>query len=199
MAHRASDPRPSETRHSQPRSPEPRSLALTALAGAAAGVAGVWLMDRLDWFLTERMTDADRQRTHDARPDGEPPAEHLVSRAADALGRDPSPETHHTASVATHYLIGVAPAIAYALFRDALPLSGPARGAGYGAALWALQDEGLNSLTGLSGAPGDYPWQDHPRGLAAHILFGVATDAALDALERGAETLSARGATMAEA
>jgi uncharacterized membrane protein YagU involved in acid resistance len=144
----------------------------------------VWALDRLDWFLFRRMSEQDRERTRAARPNGEPPAETLVTRTSEAAGKQLSPQAHHRASLFTHYAIGIAPAIGYALLRDRLPGRGVARGAGYGAALWALQDEGLNTITGLGGKPADYPWQDHARGLAAHVLYGVATEAALNRMER---------------
>jgi hypothetical protein len=155
----------------------------TVLMGAAAGAIGVWALDRLDWFLFRRMSDEDREQTRAARPGGEPTAEALVSRASRAAGAELSPSAHRAASLATHYAIGIAPAIAYALWRDRLPGRGVARGAGYGLAMFALQDEGMNTLSGLSGKPADYPWQDHARGLAAHLLYGIATEAALNRIE----------------
>ena len=168
----------------------PQSTLLTVAMGAAAGAIGVWALDRLDWFLFDRMSDADRARTRAARPNGEPPAEALVTALSTAVGTELSPRTHKAASLTTHYAIGIAPAIGYALFRHVLPGRGLARGAAYGAALFALQDEGLNTITPLGGKPGDYPWQDHARGFAAHVLYGVATEAALNGLEALAERRS---------
>jgi hypothetical protein len=95
-----------------------------------------------------------------------------------------SPEAHHRASLLTHYAIGVAPAIGYALLRDKLPGRGVARGGGYGAALWALQDEGLNTVTGLGGKASRMILPRIVRGLAAHVLYGVVTEAALNRMER---------------
>ena len=165
----------------------PQSTLLTVAMGAAAGAIGVWALDRLDWFLYERMSDADRRRTAAARPRGEPPAEALVTFLSSVARTELSPRSHAAASLATHYAIGIAPAIGYALLRDTLPGRGPARAAAYGALLFALQDEGLNTITGLGGRPGAYPWQDHARGLAAHILYGVATEAALNGMEGRAD------------
>ena len=55
----------------------------------------------------------------------------------------------------------------------------------YGAGLFALQDEGLNSVTGLGAKPQDYPWQAHARGLVAHLVYGIVTELALSAIEKG--------------
>lgn len=165
--------------------PGASTLAKVAL-GAVAGAIGVFVLDRLDWFLVRRMSEQDRARTRVARPRGQPPAERLVTRVSEAAGKTLSPGAHRAASLATHYAIGIAPAIGYALMRDRLPGEGSARGAGYGLTLFALQDEGLNTVTKLGGKPGDYPWQDHARGLAAHLAYGVATEAALNRLNRAA-------------
>ncbi len=48
--------------------------------------------------------------------------------------------------------------------------------------MFALQDEGLNTLLGTGGPPGRYPWQTHARGAAAHALFGSVTDLVLRSL-----------------
>jgi len=166
---------------------DPGSSTLAKVAaGAAAGALGVFVLDRLDWFLFRWMSEADRERTRAARPNGEPPAEALVTRVSEGAGKPLSRSTHRGASLATHYAIGIAPAIGYALMRDRLPGTGSARGAAYGLAMFALQDEGLNTVSGLGGKPGAYPWQDHARGLAAHLAYGVVTEAALNRFERGA-------------
>ena len=78
-----------------------------------------------------------------------------------------------------HFAIGIAPAVGYALARKDLPVKGLAAGALFGFSLWLLQDEVLNSVTGLGAKPRDYPWQAHARGLAAHLAYGVAAELAL--------------------
>ena len=160
----------------------------TALIGAAAGAAGTAVLDRVDWFLWDHEEPAARHRTEAVRPGGEPPADALVSRAEEALGADVDRDTHQQRSVATHYAIGIAPAIAYALFRDRLPVQGLARGAVYGLALWLVQDEAMNTISGLGAKPRDYPWQAHARGLIAHTAYGVATELALNAAEKAMDT-----------
>lgn len=163
----------------------PASSFLPALRGAAAGAVGVWALDRLDWFLWGRMPEADRERTRAARPFGQSPDQVLVTKATQATGTPLSSTAHYAASTAVHYSVGIGPAIAYSYLRERLPLPGPLRGGLFGLGLWLFQDEGLNTVTGLGGRPRAYPWQDHARGAAAHVLFGVVTDAALSLLERG--------------
>ena len=154
---------------------------VVAALGAAAGAFGVWALDRLDWFMWNREDPETRARTTAVRPNGEPPAETLVTKVEGAVGSHTSPDTHELLSQIVHYSIGIAPAVGYALFRDKLPGAGVARGALYGLGLFAAQDEVLNSVTGLGAKPQDYPWQAHARGLLAHTLYGVATELALTA------------------
>lgn len=52
---------------------------------------------------------------------------------------------------------------------DLVPEIGIGRGAAYGAGLYVLQDEAVNSLTVLSAPPSRYPWQAHVRGLVSHL------------------------------
>lgn len=159
----------------------------TALLGAAAGAFGVWALDRLDWWMWRNEDSRATAETVAARPNGEPPAETLVTRASRTAGIRLSPESHELASQLVHYSIGIAPAVAYALFRDRLPGQGASRGALFGLGLFGAQDEVLNTVTSLGAKPQNYPWQAHARGLLAHTLYGIATELALNAAERALE------------
>lgn len=164
-------------------------LASKALMGAAAGAAGVWALDRADWFMWDRESEDARHRTKSVRPGGEPPAHVMVSRVEETFGFNPTPAQHEMAGMATHYGIGIAPAAIYALVREQLPGKGPVRGLLYGLGLFLIQDEALNTATGLGAKPRDYPWQAHARGLVAHLVYGVATETVLNLLERSVKAL----------
>lgn len=156
-----------------------------ALMGAAAGAVGTWALDRTDWFLWDHVVDEDaKAETNRVRPYGEPPAHVAVHKAEERLGLDPTPEQHEIAGVAVHYGIGIGPAVLYALGRDKLPFSGVPRGLLYGLGLFLIQDEVLNSASGLGAKPQKYPWQAHARGLISHLAFGVATELMLNFMER---------------
>ncbi len=159
------------------------NVGLKVLAGIAAGALGVWALDRVDWFMWNREDSKTRARTTAVRPKGEPPAQALVSKFEDWTEGHLESATHGTVSQAVHYSIGIAPAIGYALLRDRLPVSGVARGALYGAGLFLMQDEALNTVTGLGAKPQDYPWQAHARGIVAHIVYGVVTELTFNVLE----------------
>ena len=151
-----------------------------ALIGAAAGAFGTWALDRADWRMWNNESTETREQTEGVRPGGEPPAQVLAGTIEQAFGMRPSPEQHELAGQVIHYSIGIAPAVAYALFRDRLPGTGMARGALYGLGLFLAQDEGLNTITGLGADPRRYPWQAHARGLVAHTIYGIATELALN-------------------
>jgi len=50
-----------------------------------------------------------------------------------------------------------------------------------------MQDEVLNTVTGLGARPQRYPWQAHARGLVAHIVYGVATELVLNLVENAVQ------------
>lgn len=160
-------------------------VAATLALGTLAGVVGVWALDRLDWSMWESEASETRAETEAVRPGGEPPAQALVTKTTEALGTQLSPTTHEAVSQFVHYSIGVVPAVAYAFLRHRLGGPSLTRGALFGASLWAMQDEGLNTITGLGADPRNYPWQDHARGLVAHTFFGVAVEAVLAFADEG--------------
>jgi len=159
-------------------------VAAKALMGAAAGAIGVWALDRADWFMWNHESEEARQRTRSVRPRGEPPANVAATKLEEMFGLHLTRDQHETAGFATHYAIGVGPAAVYALVRDKLPGKGPARGLLYGLGMFLLQDEALNTATGLGAKPQAYPWQAHARGLVAHLVYGVVTEVALNAMEK---------------
>ncbi len=57
------------------------------------------------------------------------------------------------------------------------------RGALYGFGLFLLNDEIAARLLGIAGPQGVYPWQAHLRGLVGHVVLGMVTEAALNAIE----------------
>ncbi len=163
---------------------EQQSPVVKALMGAAAGAIGTVALDSADWFLWNREDPSAKRRTEAVRPKGEPPADALVSRAEEASGTHTDKRTHGALGQATHYAIGIMPALGYALLRDRLPGRGVPRGLMYGGALFLMQDEVLNSVTGLGAKPTAYPWQAHARGLVAHLVYGLTTELALNAAEK---------------
>lgn len=81
-----------------------------------------------------------------------------------------------------HYSFAILPSAVYGMLRDRVPYVGAGHGALWGLGLFVVQDELLNTVSGLGADPRDYPWQDHARGLVAHVVYGVVADLAFSAL-----------------
>lgn len=148
------------------------------ITGAVAGVVGVWALDRMDWTLYERESEEAKRRTIRARPNSMDPAHNIVAAAAKLVGRQ-APRQPNPAGIGVHYALGISAAMGYAALRRRVPAAGMGAGAVFGALLWLVQDEGLNTVAGFGGKPQDYPATTHLRGLLAHMTFGLATELVL--------------------
>jgi uncharacterized membrane protein YagU involved in acid resistance len=154
------------------------NLLVDLITGAVAGVVGVWALDRVDWTLYDRESEAAHQQLIRARPHGRDPAHNLAALGARLFGRELKRQPN-AAGISIHYGLGVGAAMAYAALRRRFPTFGLGAGTVFGALVWLLQDEGLNTVTGLAGKPQEYPATTHLRGLAAHMAFGLATELVL--------------------
>ncbi len=151
--------------------------------GAMAGAAGVWVMDRVDWFMVEHGDREAWRRTQAVRPNGKDPAHNMAGLAARAVGAEPPPQPHPL-GIATHYAVAMAPAAAYAVARRHLPGGVVGRGLLLGLGLFVVEDEIINPLIGAAAPPRRYPWQAHARGLVAHLVLGLVTEGLLAAFDR---------------
>ena len=154
-------------------------LGTELLAGALAGAAAVWVMDRVDWFTYRHGIDTEetRRQTEAARPGGMDPAHVAAAKGARLLGlRPPEPMQENPAGLAVHYAIGIAPAMLYAAVRREAPVVAAGHGTLLGLAMSLLEDELANPLLGLSAPQHRYPWTAHARGLIAHLVYGAVTE-----------------------
>jgi len=46
----------------------------------------------------------------------------------------------------------------------------------FGAAVWAIADEGIVPAAGLSKSPTEYPLSIHAYALASHLVYGLTTE-----------------------
>lgn len=165
------------------------------MTGAVAGAAAVWAMDRVDNFNFRRVDAAARRRTEAVRPGGQPPAQVMVEQIAERTGRSLSRDRIDAIGQGVHYMIGIGPAMLYSLLGARYPAITRGRGAAFGLAMFALQDELMNPLMGWSAKPTAYPWQAHARGLVAHLVYGLAVDAGVRAMKRRRHGASGAGST----
>ena len=146
------------------------------LAGAAAGLAAIWVADKLDQAIYRAGGQDAIRRTEAARPGGMDPAHVLAKRAADKVGVDVGDPKDNVAGHTVHYGIAAGLGALYGLLRGIAPGVSAGRGAAFGMAAFILQDQIGNTMLGTAGNPLRYPVRDHARGAAAHTLFGIVTD-----------------------
>lgn len=153
------------------------ALARDALAGAASGLVASWAMTRAMPILSRLQTARGREKERRAAAGGEGATVATARKAAHLVGRELPPGSEARAGNAVHSAYGAAWGAAWALLRRRAGRLGPLAGVAFGAALWAVSDELLVSALRLAPPPWRYPPSTHVRGLAAHLVYGAATDA----------------------
>ncbi len=151
--------------------------------GAVAGVAATWVMNRATTFLYEREDEQARQR-EDAARGGKTAYGIAAEKATAALGIRLSDSAQRKLGTGIHWALGAGGGAAYGVLRRRVPHADAGQGLAYGAAFFAVMDEGANTALRLTPPPAAFPWQAHARGLAGHLVYGVVTDTLLDAADR---------------
>lgn len=150
--------------------------------GALAGAAATWLMDQVTTAMLSAQKPEITAREEAARPNGKSAVDNLVDLLERRSGGRFTAARRRTVMEAIHYGLGMGPGALYAVVRHRVPLIGAGGGLLFGAVLWAVNDEYLNSALGLAAPFGDYPVEAHIRGLVGHLALGGATDSILDLL-----------------
>jgi putative membrane protein len=168
-----------------------------AVAGAAGGVAGVLAMTALERMFDQLRGDgspeavrrlSQRGGRHDiARLKARArrfrlPQEDATVRAAQRIsravrGRKIKVRNRHLAGLLVHYGFGACAGLLYGLAVERYPKASSMAGLPFGAAVWLLGEEIGLPLMNLTDAPNKYPALDHVNALAAHLVFGSATEA----------------------
>jgi hypothetical protein len=133
------------------------------LKGAVAGAVATFVMGKVTGYMYQHEDPDTRRRQDEAR-----------------AGRTSSEAAVETA----HWMLGIGAGAAYAVVRRRLPFFGSAGGAALGTAFWAVLDEGIVPVLGLTPGPRGFPWQAHARGLVGQLTFGTVTDGTLRLLDR---------------
>ena len=151
--------------------------------GAIAGAAATWLMNQTTTWLYEHESQAARQQENEARG-GQSAYESAVEMAAGAAGVTLSEEQRSRAGTGLHWATGIGAGALYAVLRKRWPAAAGGRGLPFGSGFFLAIDEVMNPLLGLTPGPRAFPWQAHARGLGGHLVFGLATELALEGLDR---------------
>lgn len=151
-------------------------------AGAVAGVAGAWAMTQFHVAVYGRgLTGAREPQSH--RPVDRVDQDATMKAAAEVAGlagRTLSQDERRRGGVLVHYAFGATVGAAYALLARFWPAVRAGGGMPFGALVWLLADEIGLPAAGLAHGPRTYRAEVHVEMLAAHLVFGRATDAALD-------------------
>jgi len=153
-----------------------------ALRGAVAGAAATWLMDLVTTRLYEAQPVLVTQREEAAQPNGKSSVANMVDRVEAATGLTIPRARRPLVENAVHYLLGVLPGAVYGVIRRPLRITRLWEGAAYGLAVFAVNDEYLNTRLGLAGPVSAYPARTHFRGLAGHAALGIGTETGIQLL-----------------
>jgi hypothetical protein len=134
----------------------------------------------------ERRDELDDMAIGDIESREGEPATATVGRLAHqaALGKEPDDARKAKLGQVVHWSYGVVMGSVYGATRPHADLPDLAAGLGYGTALWALGDELMVPILGLSEGPTAHDWVTHATGLGAHLAYGAATATATQALRR---------------
>lgn len=152
------------------------------IRGGVAGGAATWVMDLITTGVLKGQSPEVTQREEQAWPNGKPAIENAVDALESKASIRLDEKQRALVIQCIHYGLGAVPGAAYAVLRRRVPLLGAARGMLFGAGLWALNDEYLNTRLGFAGPFDAYPMETHLRGLIGHTTLGAATDTFIDAL-----------------
>jgi uncharacterized membrane protein YagU involved in acid resistance len=72
--------------------------------------------------------------------------------------------------------MGISSGAIYGAVAEIIPEAKVGAGLGFGAAVWAIADEGLVPAIGLSKAPTEYPLSIHAYAFASHLVYGLTTE-----------------------
>lgn len=157
-------------------------LAADLVKGAIAGAVATWVMGQATTYLYENEPRQAREAEDEARG-GKTAYGVAAERAAGLAGRKLTEDQRKQAGAAIHWALGAGAGAVYGALRHRVPGADAGGGLLFGTAFWAVVDEGANTALGLTPGPTAFPWQTHARGLAGHLVFGVAADAALRVLD----------------
>ena len=159
------------------------------VAGALGGLAGTWAMNEAQraWtYAVDGEAPESAAGKHDARDwqersEGQNSNE-IASQevATHVLGRSLDRSELATAAMLLHYTFGAAVGAFYGAYAERRLRVGA--GMKFGLAVWLLADEIAMPLLGLSDSTLRRPLEKRLQSVAAHIVFGVTTELARNAV-----------------
>jgi hypothetical protein len=156
-----------------------RPLVTDLALSAAAGYLGTKAMEPVSMKLYELEPAQARAREDAVRPG--PPYRLAAEKLAKVFGLRLSEQQLDRLSLFFHYGLAIQWAPLYPLLRRRITLRPVAAGLATGAAMSVVADELMTPAFGFSAPNLDYPLVTHARGFAAHLAFGLAVAAVIEA------------------
>ena len=165
------------------------------LIGALAGLAGGLVMNQFQ-NLWSKLTADDRHSEHAHPPrqyagqqqlEGEQKSaeeeEPATVKAAEAIAcgvfdHELTKDERRIAGPVMHYGLSAGAGMTYGALAELTPMATIGFGVPFGTAVWAIADETMVPLFGLSKPPSQYPLSKHLYSLASHFVYGATTEAA---------------------
>jgi putative membrane protein len=147
-----------------------------AVAGAVAGLAGAYVMERFQalWAQTQKQARP-KQIAHAAKD--EPTTVKAAERVAETVLHTELPEAvKPVAGEAVHYGMGMFSGAMYGAVAEILPMARTGNGLVFGAVLWWVADNLAVPALGLAKKPSAYPPSTHAYALSSHLVYGFVTE-----------------------
>jgi hypothetical protein len=165
-------------------------------AGVVGGLAAAWTMNQFQALLSKTLAGEERSHGAQSMQQGTPrqgvgaelaaegkdeeddtaPARLANAISVGVTGRELSKGEKEFAGTVLHYAMGVTSGAIYGAVAEGLPLVTVGAGLPFGAAVWAIADEGVVPAAGLSKPPSEYPLSVHLYAFASHLVFGLTTE-----------------------
>jgi hypothetical protein len=151
---------------------ETRELVVDAALVGVAGYGSAKVMGKATTFMYEQQTDAAKQQEKEASYGV---AYNVAAKKAAALaGKELSQDQASKAGMAIHYALALGWVPVYMVARRRFGMTPFGAGAASGLSMAVLVDEIGNPLFGFTPPPQKYPLVSHLRGLAGHLIYGLA-------------------------
>lgn len=166
-------------------------------AGVVGGLVASWTMNQFQALLGKLLEGEERSHGAQSLQQGSP--EHGIGRELAEAGVDDPKDTaparlaqavsvyafdheltkdeKEVGGRVAHYAMGVSAGAVYGALAEVLPEATAGFGLPFGAAVWAVADEGIVPALGLSKSPTAYPLSIHAYAFASHLVYGLTTEA----------------------
>jgi hypothetical protein len=158
---------------------ETRGLVTDAALVGVAGYGAAKVMGKATTFMYQQQTDEAKQQEKD---ESYGVAYNVAAKKTAALaGKELSQDQASKTGMAIHYALALGWVPVYMVARRRFGMTPFGAGAASGLSMAVLVDEIGNPLLGFTPPPQKYPLVSHLRGLAGHLVYGLAVAAIVEA------------------